>query len=436
MDVARNVYGVNERLPRRGWLQKIDWESVCDEVEKIVARLDVDVPTRASIDFLNLAEQRIVEIVRAVIRRPYFLIVDEVTASLEARASEKALELLMRLRDEEEIGLCFVSHRLDEVRQIADEVTVLRDGEVAGRLGSNPPEDAMVELMLGARSGPGAASEIRDAGAETASAQEEVGGEKDKWALRVQAGKSPTSDVQISFNVRRGEVFGLTGPLGSGPQDAVRMLAGVYPLDEGEVEVGGTPVEIRSPKDAIRLGIAFIPEDRQKEGIVAEQDVATNIFLTSLKRFRNKLSFSRRAMHLAARQHCITLDIKTPSTAAAVKTLSGGNQQKLMMARAFASQANVVCIEEPTHGVDIAAKAQIHRLLRQFAAGGGAVILASTDVKELLNLCDRIAVFRQGEIVGTVSVAQVGAREDVDLYRQEELVNKLMAGLAVAQDLG
>lgn len=429
IDVAKNIYGVNETLPRRGWLKKIDWESVRDQVGKVLTRLDVPVPIRASIDSLSLAEQRIVEIVRAVIRRPYFLIVDEVTASLETRASENALELLMRLRDEEEMGLCFVSHRLDEVRRIADEVTVLRDGEVAGRLGNNAPEDVTVELMLGKPSNPGARSEIRNPGAEVASAQAKV--EDDMEAIHVRVAKSPTSDVQFSLGVRRGEILGLTGPRGAGPQDVVRMLAGVDPL-EGEVKVRGTPVEIGSPKDAIRLGITFLPEDRQKEGIAAEQEVATNIFLTSLKRFRSKLSFGRRSMHLAAKKYCTELDIKTFSTAAAVKTLSGGNQQKLMVARAFASEADVLCIEEPTHGVDIAAKAQIHQLLREFAARGGAVILASTDVKELLSLCDRIAVFRQREIVGLVSVAQVDAGAHFERNQLEELVNKLMAGATVA----
>ncbi|MHB8688343.1 MAG: sugar ABC transporter ATP-binding protein [Candidatus Dormibacteria bacterium] len=417
LDVATNIYAVSQPLPRRHLTGSIDWPAIGVRVGSELERLGIRIDPRASVADLNLAERKLVEIARATIRRPRFLILDEPTASLEPHAAGQVLDLLDRLRSDG-IGLCFISHRLDEVRQIADEITVLRDGRVAGRLEAGATEDDMVRLMFGAdrSSSTGLPDHLAD------TVQEEV-------ALSIRDLRLPGGAAPVALDLRRGEILGITGLLGSGVETVVRMVGGARPF-YGSLSVYGKRVRITSPRQAIAAGIGFIPEDRKNAGLVPEQSVAVNISLASLREVGRVGLVSARRLLGRAQRYGELLGIKAPSLGAHVKTLSGGNQQKVVVAKCLAAGTRILSIEEPTHGVDVLAKAQIHLLLREFAAQGGSVLVASTDVSELLHLCDRIAVFRRGSVAavlgsresGHVDVVLAGVRDP------EGLIGNLMGG--------
>lgn len=422
MDVATNAYGVGRGFPRSGWLRRLDWDTVVKEAQSLFDRLGVRIPVKASLEALTVGEQRMVEIVRALMDEPRFLVVDEVTAALDPEASRNVLNLLMRLRDEHAIGICFVSHRLDEVKQIADQVTVLRDGKVAGVLESQPRESAMIELMLGAAR----------AGIEASSrAHRDIEVSSDSTAVGIKM----TSDTgkSVALSVKKGEIFGLTGTTGSGAHDVVRMLGGAQRF-EGEVELFETPQTINSPKDAIRLRIGFVPGDRKREAIIPDESVATNIFLPSLGSYVSKFFLRLGSLRTGAIAYCKQLDIRTTSVHTPIRALSGGNQQKTLIARLLALKAGILALEEPTHGVDVGAKAEIHGLLVESAKSGAVVILACTDVSELVALCDRVAVFRHGEIVGIVSLRGGDGPNGSGMIAEhpEKLINSLMAGVTPA----
>ena len=230
-------------------------------------------------------------------------------------------------------------------------------------------------------------------------------------AVRVRGLRVAPELPEIDFDVRRGEIFGLAGLLGSGAAEIVQMLGGARPLD-GTLEVGNRRVAVRSPRDAARAGVGFIPEDRKAIGVVADRSVAVNISLASLPKVAGFLGWlKRRSMIQRAVSYRESLDIRTPSVEAPVRTLSGGNMQKVMLAKWLASGASVLAIEEPTHGIDIGAKVQVHRLLRDFASDNGAIVIASTDVHEVLALCHRIGVMRHGSLVDVLNTEALTSRD-------------------------
>ncbi|HEY2598083.1 MAG TPA: sugar ABC transporter ATP-binding protein [Candidatus Dormibacteraeota bacterium] len=417
LDVATNIYAVSQPLPRRV-IGSIDWSVIASKVGSELDRLGIRIDPRARVGDLNLAERKLIEIAKAIIRRPRFLILDEPTASLEPRAAGQVLELLERLRADG-IGLCFISHRLDEVRRIANEITVLRDGRVAGQLAAGATVDDIVRMMFGAQKG----SALRAGGRGEAASQEVVLSIRD---LQLTGGKAP-----ISLDLHRGEVLGITGVLGSGVETVVRMVGGSRPF-QGSLSVFGKPVRIRSPRGAIAAGIGFIPEDRKNAGLVPEQSVAVNISLSSLNQLGRAGLVSPGALLARARRYAASLGIKAPSLRSNVTSLSGGNQQKVVVAKCLAAGTRILSIEEPTHGVDVQAKAQIHRLLREFAEQGGSVLVASTDVPELLDLCDRIAVFRRGSIVSVLGTRESDHADVVlaGVSDPEALIDSLMGGEA------
>lgn len=387
LDVAKNVYAVMRTLPRKRRSRRIDWASIEAHVEAVLATLGIGVGVRRPASSLDAAERKLVEIARAMMLSPRFLILDEPTASLEPRASARILELLARLRSEG-LGVCFVSHRLQEVSRISDSITVLRDGKVVGEFYGKTPEEKLVALMF--------------AGDQTT----------ERVAERVRSVDGPALDVRglvldrrtapIEFSVDQGEIFGLTGLVGSGAGQVLRMLGGDEPF-RGQVSIFGRPVRIASPRDALRHGVGFGPEDRKGAGLIGQQSVAVNIGLASLSRLSRAGVLRYGLLRAQAERFRQAFGIKCPDTSVAVETLSGGNQQKVMIARLLAAGCRILCIEEPTHGVDISGKGQIHDLLRMFAQSGGAVLVFSSDVRELLALCHRIAVFRDRSLVATLS---------------------------------
>lgn len=410
LSVAANVYGVSKPPPRRRVWRTVDRRQVETEVCELFDELDIAIAPQRLVKTLDPAERKFVEIARAMLLEPRFLILDEATASLEPPSAQSVLGLLDRLRIKG-LGLCFVSHRLDEVMAIANRVTVLRDGSLAGRLDvAQTSQDELIDLIVGGakprkRKPPGSA---------------EGGVLARISSLRLHPHARP-----VELDVRRGEILGLMGLLGSGAATVARMLGGAEPLI-GIAELEGKPARIRNPRHASKVGIGFIPEDRKGSGLVADHSVAVNVSLASLAGVCPRGVLRKGIMRDRADHFCEQLSIRTSSVDAPVRTLSGGNQQKVMIAKWLASEVRLLAIEEPTHGVDVGAKVQIHDLLREFVAEGRTVVIASTDAHEVVELCDRIAVFRHGELTDLVSAE---ALERVDGGREPaEILTTLVSG--------
>jgi ABC-type sugar transport system ATPase subunit len=392
LTVAQNIFGVNASPPRRRWTRTMDRTAVERTVEGLLEELNIEIPSTKCVHMLGPAERKFVEIAAAMLLRPSFLILDEPTASLEPSAARSVLELMDHLRGQG-VGVAFVSHRLDEIMKISDTITVLRDGQVVACIPSGDTDEAkLADLITGG--------------------MEDTAADRRDWkptgdvSVRITDLKVGPGRPSLGFEVERGEIFGLTGLLGAGAETIVRMLGGAEPLT-GQLEVDGSPCKVKNPIQAYRLGIGFIPEDRKGTGLIREQSIALNVSLPSLASVSRGGVLQNGEIRNRAEQYRTDLSIKTQTVDQPVWTLSGGNQQKVMLAKWLASGAKVLAIEEPTHGVDIGAKSQVHALLRDFASGGGTVIVASTDVSEVLDLCDRIGVMRHGALAEIVDAAEL-----------------------------
>ncbi len=396
LNIAANVYGITQAPPRRRFTRTVDKAALDGAVHDLLTTLGIDLAPGEMVRNLGPAERKFVEIARAMLLEPRFLILDEPTASLEPAASKSVLELLERLRDQG-VGLCFISHRLDEVLRIADRITVLRDGELIETLDNEGvTQERVAELIIG--------KEQEEKGGGAGNIREETGLRISNLQLR------PGADA-VEFSVHKGEIFGLTGLLGSGAAELVSMIGGARPM-EGELELDGIGHRIRNPRDATQAGVGFIPEDRKGSGLVQEGSVALNVSLASLRRVCLAWGWLRRKlMSDRAEDYRTSLDIRTRSVNVPVKTLSGGNQQKVMLAKWLASGSRVLAIEEPTHGIDIGGKAQVHDLLRDFARDGGTIVVASTDVEEVLAICDRIGVMRHGTLIDVLNREELTHRD-------------------------
>jgi ABC-type sugar transport system ATPase subunit len=393
LTVAQNVFGVSASFPRRRWTRTVDRTKVERTVEGLLDELGIQIPSARPVHRLGSAERKFVEIASAMLLRPRFLILDEPTASLEPSAARSVLDLLDRLR-RQNVGLVFVSHRLDEVLRISNRITVLRDGRIiATRSAADTNEDELAELITGGMIERGMARRRHP---------EATG----KGALAVSGVRVGPGRPPVSFEVESGEIFGLTGLLGAGAETMVRMLGGAVPCG-GRVSVEGRTRRVDDPIDAARLGIGFMPEDRKGVGLIAEQSIALNISLPSLDRVSRAGVLRRGEIDERAERYRERLSIKAGSVDASVWTLSGGNQQKVMLAKWLASGVKVLAVEQPTHGIDIGAKAHVHDLLREFAREGGIVVVASTDVAEVLEICDRIGVMRHGALTQIVNADEL-----------------------------
>ena len=324
------------------------------------------------------------EIARALGAGARILVMDEPTASLTDKEVRLLLALIKGLRARG-TGIIYVSHRLEEIFQIANRVTVLRDGE---SVGTHPisaiNEKQLIKLMVG--------REISTIFPPAESAPTAT-------VLSLQAlGCRDAGVRQVSFDVRAGEIFGLSGLVGAGRTELARILFGITPADSGEIRIEGRPVRIGSPREAVDNGISYVPEDRRRHGVILEMPVAANMTMGIHRQIfpRNWLRFA--AEQSLALEYIRDLGIKTPSTETRAGNLSGGNQQKVALARWLAAKPKVLILDEPTQGVDVGAKAEIHKLIRRLAAQGLAVLMISSDLPEVLGMSDRIGVMRGGTL--------------------------------------
>ena len=381
LSVAENVF--LGRAPTRGGL--IDWRRLYADVEALADRLGIDLDVRARVDELSVARQQMVEIAKALSLDARVIIMDEPTSALTERETEALFDIIARLKSHG-VAVVYISHRLDEIFRVADRVTVLRDGRLVGTL---PIAQATQPQLIGMMVGRELTTLFPKESVEIGDPFLEVRHLRRKGALE-----------DISFVLRRREILGLAGLVGAGRTELVRVLFGADPLDGGEILLEGRPVRIRRPRDAIRLGMGFVTEDRKLQGLVLGMNVRENETLASLAQV-SKLGFLNlgRERTLAARL-VEQLGVRTPSVEQEVANLSGGNQQKVVIAKWLATRARILILDEPTRGIDVGAKAEVHALMSRLASQGVSILMISSELPEILGMSDRILVMRQGRLSG------------------------------------
>jgi rhamnose transport system ATP-binding protein len=386
LTVAENIALAME--PRGAWrcVNRADRSRIAAE---ILDRIGVSVDPERPAASLSMPEQQIVEIAKAIGADAGVLIMDEPTASLADREVERLFEIVARLR-EHDAGIVYISHRLEEVFRVADRITVLRDGEtVATRAAADVTRDDLIHLMVG-----------RELAAVFPKRTVAIG----DVALELRHLSSRSAGVtDVSLTVRRGEILGLAGLVGSGRTELAETVFGLRAADSGEVRLLDAPVRIQSPADAMRRGIGYVPEDRSRHGVIAEMSVAANASLANLGAVSRHGLIDPQRDRRAAERHIDQLRIKTPSALTPVASLSGGNQQKVALARWLAIEPAVLILDEPTQGIDIGAKVEIHDIIGALVARGVAILMISSELPEIIGLSDRIAVMRRGALAGTLS---------------------------------
>jgi ribose transport system ATP-binding protein len=398
MSVAHNLFLGREPRNRFGLL---DEDRMNREASEILLRYGVTTDVRRQLGTMALGAQQMVALARAVMIDARVVIMDEPTSSLEPREVETLFGVIRDLHAQG-IGIVYVSHRLDELYQICDAVTILRDGRVVhtGKL-ADLERIQLVSLMLGRDM-----AEVRREGV-TGFSGETTGDAEAPPVLRVTDLFSRHKLHNISFEVRPGEVVGLGGLLGAGRSETIKAIGGAYPLDGGDIEVDGKDLKRPTTVAAVRAGIAVQPEDRKAEGLVAGLSVRENIALAVLPRMSRFGLVSDSKIDAIVAKYMTRLQIKASSPDQRVGDLSGGNQQKVLLARLLATEPKVLLLDEPTRGIDVGAKAEVQSLIDELASEGLGVVLVSSDAEELIEGADRVVVLRDGVVVGILTGAQV-----------------------------
>lgn len=400
LTVAENVV-LGHEPARRHLPGSISRARAASTAAAALARLGADISTSALVGSLSFPERQLVAIARALAAERDLLILDEPTASLTSDTAEHLHRVIRTLRDDGHAVL-YISHRLDEVRALADRVTVLRDARCVAtvRPGEVAPSE-LIRLMLG---------EAREQAASAPGSPESAAPMLDVRAIS----RAPAFH-EVSFSVRRGEILGIAGVPGSGRGALVNALVGTEALDAGEIRINGHPCRMRSPRHALEQGMMLLPGDRARNGLALDQSVKTNLVLSPGG------EAAWRGLRLHRRERAVAeslagrVGVRPKDPDRFVGQLSGGNQQRVLVARALYKKPTVLILDEPTQGVDVGGKAEIHELIRQFAQHGTAVIVSSSEFEELETVCDRIAVLRLGKIVGRVEPEQYGGERLLEL---------------------
>ena len=385
LDVGANIFLGRE--PRRGGpLALVDRAAIRRNSVPYLQRLGLNVDPATPLRNLSLAQQQLVEIAKALSQRARILVLDEPTSSLTQTETSRLLDIVKGLR-KEGVSVIYISHRLGEIRDIADRVVVLRDGKNAGELSREQiTHDNMVRLMVG--------RDLRNFF---------VHGNAAPGARRLEVNNLRTMAKPrhaVSFHVAAGEILGFAGLVGAGRSEVAQAIFGVDPMLGGEILLDGELLRISSARDAIRHGIYLVPEDRRRTGLITEMSVCENISLPALFRHAVGGLVNRSAERQTATEQITSLRIKTPSPETRASNLSGGNQQKIVLGKWLSLGPKVLIVDEPTRGIDVGAKAEIYALLRGLADKGLAIMVISSDMEEILGICDRIAVMHEGTIAG------------------------------------
>ena len=401
LTVAENIF--MESLAKAKWL---NWKKLYREADEVVRSIGFEINSKQTTRNLSVAYKQIVEIAKVVSKNVRILILDEPTAVLNDSEAETLFELLFRLK-EKGVSIIYISHRLEEIFKIGDTITTLRDGEVTGvNRRADIAMDQVIELMIGRK-----LSDIYPA------RDVQIGEE----GIRIEGFSNGRVYQDVSFSVHKGEVLGLAGLVGSGRTEVVRALFGADRRGAGQIYFEQKPVHFGSTVKAVRDGIALIPENRKEQGLVPALNIKKNLTLASIRKVRNAAGIinAKKEKGIAAKL-TERLRVKAESIEADVFSLSGGNQQKVVIAKWFNTGAKVIIMDEPTRGVDIGTKAEIYLLINELAAQGYTLILISSEMMELMGMCDRLLVMNEGRIKGELKKADFSEKNIMQLILGEK----------------
>jgi ABC-type sugar transport system ATPase subunit len=390
LTVAENI--LMAQMPTGRLPGLVDWPTAYRRAEEILASIGfLGIDVRKVVRQLSVSHQQMVEIAKAVAEQPRILILDEPSAVLSQEELNRLFTLVRRLKQEGTLIL-YISHRLDEVFEIADRITVLKDGQLVGTVSPQEADlDQLIKMMVGRELGEIFPTRLPP-GAEL--------------ALEVKGLAKEGAFSDISFSMRRGEVVGMFGLVGSGRTQVARCIFGAEPFDTGELQLDAKPVRPRSPREAVREGIALLTEDRKRDGLVMFCSVRDNASMASFESLSRWGVIDRRAQEAKVLEKVKELDIRPPLIDRLARQLSGGNQQKLVLAKWLMTEAKVLILDEPTRGVDVATKVEIYQLISDLAAKGMGILLISSELPEILGMSDRAFVMREGRLVGEFTRAQ------------------------------
>jgi ribose transport system ATP-binding protein len=395
MSVAENIFLGDKASDKL----LVDYKAMKTKSRDIFKLFNVDINPDAMVQDLPPAKQQIVEIAKAVSKNVKILIMDEPSAPLSVSEVEHMFEIIRSLK-QKGVTIIYISHRLEEVFRISDRVSVMRDGRyVATRLTKETNRKELINLMVG--------RELKESYPARMNPPGDV-------ALEVK-NLSGNGDRDISFSVRKGEILGISGLVGAGRTELAMLLFGGVPSESGEVLIDGRPVQIKSPHDAIQKGVGLLTEDRKGQGLFLEMGVGWNISFPIIRKLSKYGVVNTKAETKIAQKYKERINIKTPSLEQRVINLSGGNQQKVVLAKALAAESDILIFDEPTRGIDVGAKQEIYQLMTELANNGNAILMISSDMEELLGMSDRIIVLSEGKLAGEVTKEQFSQDYILDL---------------------
>lgn len=384
LSIAENVF-LGRELSKLGFKSEGKMFSMAQEM---IDALGIDLSARTIVSGLTIAQQQLVEIIKAVSFNTHILVLDEPTSSLSLKETQRLFDIIRRLQGKG-VATIYISHKMDEIFEISDHITVIRDGRYIDTVPtSQTSSEEVVRKMVG--------RSIEQFYVRSYN-------ELSKVALRVENLTKRGVFADVNFEVRYGEVLGFAGLVGAGRSEIMHAVFGADKYDSGEILIDGSAVHISCPQQAISLGMSMVPESRKEQGLVLINDVGFNIALANVDRLKGRMFLSCKKRHALACQYIERMHIKTRSDAQAVFELSGGNQQKVLLGKWLANQPKILILDEPTRGVDVGAKTEIYSIINELAADGMAIILVSSELSEIINMCDNVCVVHEGRITGRLS---------------------------------
>jgi ribose transport system ATP-binding protein len=402
LTVAQNIFIGREFKKGIG----IDDKKMNEEAAKLFERLHIDIDPTETMSELTVGKQQMCEIAKAISHDAKVIIFDEPSAALTEAEIDELFKIIRDLR-EQNLAIVYISHRMDEIKVITDRVTVMRDGGYVGTLITKDcTKDDIINMMVGRviYEEPKTHSMVpKDA----------------PVVLKVEHLNAGKMVQDVSFELRKGEILGFSGLMGAGRTETARAIFGADPVQSGDIYIHGNKVDIKSPEDAVKNGIGYLSEDRKRFGIVVQKTIAENTTMATLEKFTKGLFINKKAEREVAQKYVDSLATKTPSVDQLVVNLSGGNQQKVVIAKWLARDCDVLIFDEPTRGIDVGAKNEIYKLMNKLAEEGKAIIMISSEMTEILRMSDRIVVMCEGKMTGEIGIEEASQEKIMNMATRE-----------------
>ncbi len=394
LSITENIFIGHEDT--KGFTKRIDWKSLHEKAKKILVELGCDIDPHTIVSSLTVAEQQVVEIAKAISTDAKILIMDEPTASLSKRECENLYTITDKLKDSG-VSIIFISHRFEDMYRLADRVSVFRDGKYIGTWGVDGISNHdLIHAMVG--------REID----QVFPVRDFKGGEE---VFRVENLERTGYFKDISFSLKKGEILGFAGLVGAGRTEIMQSIYGISPLKNGKIFLEGKEIKVNKPLDAMKFGIGLLPEDRQKEGLVLDWEIYKNVSISDLDKFTKNTILQNKEEYEVAKVLGEKMALKTPTVFDKVSSLSGGNQQKVVICKLLNTDLKVLILDEPTKGVDVGAKSQIYDIVDELAKSGYGVIMISSDMPEILGMADRVITVHEGRFTGEFLKNQASQEE-------------------------